>query len=138
MVEIMLKFSLSIEAARTTGCRITAITLSKEQKNLVDQRIQAAGFEQLVECVVCDYRSIPRRPNGYDRIVSVKMIEHVGMEHMNEYFASISSLLTPHGGIMVVQGITIINQLYKLHRNADNFIERMCFLEGICPLLPCS
>lgn len=116
--------SLAIDAARSTGCRVTAITLSKEQKTMVDQRVKDAGLQHRIECIVWDYRSAPRPAGGYDRIVSVEMIEHVGMEHMDEYFASISSLLAPQGGIMVVQGITIINQLYKLHRNADNFIER--------------
>jgi cyclopropane fatty-acyl-phospholipid synthase-like methyltransferase len=47
---------------------------------------------------------------GYDRIVSVEMLEHVGDKLFCQYFSTISNLLTDDGGgIMVIQGITIIN-----------------------------
>jgi cyclopropane-fatty-acyl-phospholipid synthase len=105
--------SLAIAAAREKGCRVTATTLSREQKHLFDGRIIEAGLQHLVECVVCDYRSTPTPPGGYDRVVSVEMVEHVGREHMDEYFASISQMLKPVGGIMVVQGITIINKVRR-------------------------
>ncbi|KAJ9136652.1 cyclopropane-fatty-acyl-phospholipid synthase protein [Pleurostoma richardsiae] len=125
--------SLALEAAKTKGCRVTATTLSREQKALFDQRIKDAGLQDRVECLVCDYRSTPKPDGGYDRIISVGMIEHVGKEHLDDYFGAISSLLNRENGIAVVQGITIINQFYKLHANIDNFIERYVFPGGYLP-----
>jgi len=54
---------------------------------------------------------------GYDRIVSVEMLEHVGKEFMNVYFGAINSLLNPTHGIMVIQGITLINQVLLLSKS---------------------
>lgn len=103
--------SLALTAARSKGCRVTATTLSSEQKELFDTRIKEARLQHLVQCVVCDYRKTPTPAGGYDRIVSVEMVEHVGREHMDEYFGAISKMLKPNGGIMVIQGITIINKV---------------------------
>lgn len=105
--------SLAITAARTKGCRVTATTLSREQKTLFDARIRDAGLQDRVECIICDYRKTPAPPGGYDRVVSVEMVEHVGRKNMNDYFAAISKMLKPVGGIMVVQGITITNKVCR-------------------------
>lgn len=131
--------SLSIEAARRVpGCRVTATTLSREQKALFDRRVREAGLQDRVECIVCDYRSTPRPGAGgvgyYDRVVSVEMVEHVGREHLRDYFAAIERVLRPDGGgVAVVQGITITNGFYKLHANVDNFIGRYIFPGGFLP-----
>jgi cyclopropane-fatty-acyl-phospholipid synthase len=98
----------AMEAVKATGCRVTGITLSSEQKDLADKRIKAAGLEGRINILLCDYRKAPRLDGGYDRIVSVEMLEHVGDKYMNTYFQSISNLLKPVGGIMVIQGITNI------------------------------
>lgn len=103
--------NLAMEAVRRSGCRVTGVTLSREQKSLAEQRIREAKLSDKIEIILCDYRKVPRPVNGFDRIISVEMLEHVGAEHMDEYFASISSLLNPTSGIMVIQGITIINEV---------------------------
>jgi cyclopropane-fatty-acyl-phospholipid synthase len=100
---------LAINAAKTTGCRVTGLTLAAEQKALAEQRIRAAGLESKIEILLCDYRKAPTPKGGYDRVVSVEMLEHVGEKFLKSYFATISKLLKPEGGIMVVQGITNIN-----------------------------
>ncbi|KAF2186649.1 cyclopropane-fatty-acyl-phospholipid synthase [Zopfia rhizophila CBS 207.26] len=125
--------SLAIEAVKLTGCKVTATTLSKEQKAMFEERAKAAGCADRIEVILCDYRSTPKPPGGYDRVVSVEMLEHVGKEHMDEYFASISKLLKDEGGRMVVQGITVINKLHNFRANADNFIDRYIFPGGYLP-----
>jgi cyclopropane-fatty-acyl-phospholipid synthase len=106
--------SLAMEAAKTTGCRVTGLTLSSEQKTLAEKRIKSAGLDNLITIILCDYRKAPRPEGGYDRVVSVEMLEHVGDEYMNSYFQSISELLKPVGGVMVVQGITMINMVRRI------------------------
>lgn len=102
---------LAMEAVRTTGCRVTRLTLSSEQKKLAGEKIKAAGLGDRITILLCDYRKAPRPEGGYDKIVSIEMLEHVGDKFMNRYFKSISRLLKPVGGIMVVQGITNVNMV---------------------------
>lgn len=107
---------LAIKAAQTMQCQVTGITLSKEQKSWADKRIKSAGLEGRVEILYCDYRNVPPPPSGaYDRIISIGMFEHVGQEHLPEYFATISRLLDPKHGILVLDGITAINKVRWLH-----------------------
>lgn len=117
---------LAIEAVKATGCRVTGLTLAAEQKTLAEERIKAAGLQDKITILLCDYRNAPKPEDGYDRIVSVEMLEHVGDKFMNQYFESISKLLNEKHGIMVVQGITIINPVSAirpvcsiLHRSLD-------------------
>jgi cyclopropane fatty-acyl-phospholipid synthase-like methyltransferase len=83
--------------------------LSAEQRALAQKRIKDAGLEGQITILLCDYRQAPKPDDGYDRIVSVEMLEHVGDKFMIQYFDSISSLLKRENGIMAIQGITMIN-----------------------------
>lgn len=98
--------SLAIEAVRQTGCRITSITLSKEQKELAEERIKAAGFQDKIEVQLMDYRALA--PDTlFDKIVSCEMLEAVGKEYLMLYFDCVNRVLKPEGGIAVFQCITI-------------------------------
>jgi cyclopropane-fatty-acyl-phospholipid synthase len=117
---------LAIEAVKKTGCRVTVTTLSVEQKALGEQRVKDAGLEDRIEILLCDYRSTPKpSPGGFDRIVSVGMVEHVGEEYLETYFSEISRLLNEDDGMMVVQGITVNNQvrvsIINMTRGIDAF-----------------
>lgn len=103
--------SLAIEAVKLTGCTVTGLTLSAEQKVLAEDRIAKAGFSDKIEILLCDYRKAPMLPAGYDRIVSVEMIEHVGSAHMNTFFEEIEKYLHRDHGLMVIQGITATNEV---------------------------
>lgn len=99
--------SFAIEAVRKTGCRITSLTLSKEQKELAETRIAAAGFSDRVQVLLMDYRDLPVPETPYDKIVSIEMLEAVGQEFLGTYFACIHRLLKKDGGIAVFQCITM-------------------------------
>lgn len=103
--------TLAMEAVKLTGCRVTGLTLSVQQKELAEQRIQAAGLSDRIEILLCDYRKAPVPEGGYDRIVSVEMIEHVGQAHMKQYFAEIEQRLNKTDGAVVIQGITRVNSV---------------------------
>ena len=105
---------LAIKAVQTTGCQVTGLTLSDKQKSLADQRIKLAGLEDRVKILLCDYRNIsgPDDNGGfYDRVISVGMFEHVGPNYLDQYFATISKLLHPAHGLMVVDGITMTKKV---------------------------
>lgn len=99
--------SFAIEAVRRTGCRVTSLTLSKEQKTLADERIRAAGFADKIDVKLMDYRSLPTPEKPYDKIISIEMLEAVGKEYMATYFAAIDRLLKRDGGIAMFQCITM-------------------------------
>jgi cyclopropane-fatty-acyl-phospholipid synthase len=86
--------SLAIYLTRFTGARVTAINVSPSQIGVARERAQAAGVSGQVEFVELDYRKLSGR---FDRVVSVGMMEHVGIGHFTEYFGKIGELLTDDG-----------------------------------------
>uniref|UniRef100_UPI0027154A24 class I SAM-dependent methyltransferase n=1 Tax=Anaerotignum sp. TaxID=2039241 RepID=UPI0027154A24 len=94
---------LILNAAKKYKVKAMGVTLSKEQFARVNERIKEEGLSDLVEVQLIDYRQIKDRK--FDRVVSVGMIEHVGKENLNEYFAKVNDLLTK-GGLSLLHCIT--------------------------------
>jgi cyclopropane-fatty-acyl-phospholipid synthase len=103
---------LAIEAVRLTGCRVTVVTLSEEQKELAEKRVRENVYQDRIRFLLCDYRKTPRPPGGFDRIVSVEMIEAVGQDFLNVYFQALRDLLSPEGGRIVIQAITFTEKVH--------------------------
>ncbi|GAO15881.1 hypothetical protein UVI_02051390 [Ustilaginoidea virens] len=125
---------LAIEAAQRTGCRVTGVTLSRQQKQLAEKRVRQAGLEDRVQILLCDYREIPRPEGGYDSVVSVEMLEHVGEAFLPRFFASIRDLLKADG-VMVIQGTTVLDPILHGRRAEETFITRYVFPGGHLPSL---
>jgi cyclopropane-fatty-acyl-phospholipid synthase len=126
--------SLAIRAVEKTGCRVTSLTLSREQKELADKRIAAAGFTDNIEVLLCDYRALPKPREGYyDKVVSIEMLEAVGREFLTTYFACIDQLLRPEGGIAVFQCITMPETRYDGYTKGEDFIRKYIFPGGHLP-----
>ena len=85
---------LALYLASECGADVTGLTLSVEQHKVAVRRAAAAGLSDRVRFYLRDYREELRR---YDRIVSVGMFEHVGINHYSAFFAKLKSLLTPEG-----------------------------------------
>jgi cyclopropane-fatty-acyl-phospholipid synthase len=103
--------ALAIETVKRTGCRFTVVTLSANQKEWAEKRIRQEGLTDKIQYLLCDYRQIPSVPGGYDKVVSIEMLEHVGRKHLPNFFAVINRLLNPNTGRIVIQGITVINEV---------------------------
>lgn len=86
--------AFAIHIAATTGARVTAINVSPEQLRVAREKAAAAGVEGLVEFREIDYRALEGR---FDRVVSVGMMEHVGIGQFGAYFGKIRSLLADDG-----------------------------------------
>jgi cyclopropane-fatty-acyl-phospholipid synthase len=86
--------AFAIHIAATTGAQVTAINVSPEQLRVGRANAVAAGVERLVEFRELDYRALEGR---FDRVVSVGMMEHVGIGHFDAYFGKIRSLLATDG-----------------------------------------
>lgn len=91
-------------AAEHYGVDATGITLSKNQHAHVQRLIEARGLQGRVRMHLRDYRELDES-QGFDKIASVGMFEHVGRANMPLYFAKIRRLLKP-GGLVMNHGIT--------------------------------
>ena len=96
---------LVIHAALHYGVDATGVTLSSSQAKLGNDRIAAAGLAERSRVVTSDYRQVTTgSTEGYDALVSVGMIEHVGASELSAYFTHALRLLRP-GGVMLNHGI---------------------------------
>jgi cyclopropane-fatty-acyl-phospholipid synthase len=85
---------LALYLAGECGADVTGLTLSVEQHKLATRRAAAAGLSDQVSFHLRDYRE---EAGQYDRIVSVGMFEHVGVNHYAAFFAKVKSLLAADG-----------------------------------------
>jgi cyclopropane-fatty-acyl-phospholipid synthase len=85
---------LALYLAAECGADVTGLTLSVEQHRAATRRAAAAGLADRVRFHLRDYRD---ETGTYDRIVSVGMFEHVGINHYAAFFAHVKSLLAPDG-----------------------------------------
>ncbi|MDC0147756.1 cyclopropane-fatty-acyl-phospholipid synthase family protein [Alphaproteobacteria bacterium] len=116
-------------AAKEIGCKVTGITISKEQLAYGQERIAKAGLQSKVELKFCDYRDVREK---YDRIVSVEMFEAVGESYWPSYFSQLKNCLKP-GGMIGLQIITIANERFESYRKRADFIQRYIFPGGMLP-----
>lgn len=123
--------SFAIEAVRQTGCRVTGITLSKEQLSFARQRVRDAGLEDRIDLQLRDYRHIKGQ---YSKIVSIEMLEAVGHAGLKSYFAACDRALQP-GGRAVIQVITIPDRKYNAYRFSSDWIRKHIFPGGHLPSL---
>ena len=118
---------LGLYLAQETGVDVTGLTLSIEQHKLASERVAIAGLEDRVRFEIQDYRLDQRR---YDRIVSVGMFEHVGVNHYQEYFDKVSDLLTD-------DGVALIHAIGRKEGpgTTNSWIRKYIFPGGYCPAL---
>ncbi|MBL0088819.1 MAG: class I SAM-dependent methyltransferase [Ideonella sp.] len=95
---------LLLWAAEHYGVRAVGITLSRNQHAHVNRLIDEKRLRGRVEMRLLDYRDLRDR-EGFDRIASVGMFEHVGQARLTGYFNQLSDLLQP-GGLVMNHGIT--------------------------------
>ncbi len=122
---------LAIHAAKHYGCRVTTTTISEKQFELATKRVQEAGLQDRVTVIKKDYRLLE---GVYDKLVSIEMIEAVGLEFLGTYFEKCSSLLKKDGE-MVIQAITIRDEFYEHAKNNVDFIQRYIFPGSGIPCL---
>jgi cyclopropane-fatty-acyl-phospholipid synthase len=91
-------------AAKQYGVKAHGITLSEQQVAYAKERIHKEGLDDQVTVELLDYRDLPSDAR-YDRVVSVGMFEHIGVDNFPLYFEIIKRVLAP-GGLFLNHGIT--------------------------------
>jgi cyclopropane-fatty-acyl-phospholipid synthase len=120
---------MAIFAAREHGCRVTTTTISERQHALASERVRAAGLQDRITLLRRDYRDLDGQ---FDKLVSIEMVEAVGHQFLDGYFAKCSSLLAP-GGLALVQAITIEDHRYAQALRSVDFIKRYVFPGSFIP-----
>lgn len=95
--------SLIRRAAEVYGVKTLGVTLSKNQAEYAREAIRRSGIEDRANVELMDYREL--KSASFDKVVSVGMFEHVGREHLSEYFGQVARLLKP-GGLFLNHGIS--------------------------------
>jgi cyclopropane-fatty-acyl-phospholipid synthase len=118
---------LGVYLAKTVACKVTGITLSAEQLKIANERAAREGLARSVRFEFMDYRNVNGR---FDRIVSVGMFEHVGVNHYATYFRKVRDLLAD-------DGIALIHTIGRSEPpSATNaFIAKHIFPGGYIPAL---
>ncbi len=124
---------LSLYLARNFDVDVVGITLSEEQHAIATERAHAEGLERHVHFELRDYRDLSER---FDRIVSVGMFEHVGVNHYRTFFDKCATLLKP-------DGVMLLHSIGRFGPPAatNAFIRKHIFPGGYIPalseVLPC-
>jgi cyclopropane-fatty-acyl-phospholipid synthase len=118
---------LALYLAGVACARVTGVTLSEEQFAVATGRARQAGLADRVEFRLQDYRDVGER---FDRIVSVGMFEHVGVNHYDEFFTKVRGLLKDDGVML----------LHSIGRNSvpgvtNAWIRKYIFPGGYIPSL---
>ncbi len=128
---------LVMYAAEHYGADATGITLSQNQAAFANDRIAEAGLGDRCRVAIRDYRTLTDR-DGYDKIASVGMVEHVGATHLPVYFSSVFRALKP-GGLFLNHGIVSLGEarakplsesIFRKFWRADAFIDTYVFPDG--------
>jgi cyclopropane-fatty-acyl-phospholipid synthase len=118
---------LGIYLAKAANVHVTGVTLSDEQFALSRERAQREGLAKVVEFKLQDYRHVP---GPFERIVSVGMFEHVGINHYKTYFNRVRELLAD-------DGVAVIHSIGRFDgpSNTNPFMAKYIFPGGYIPAL---
>lgn len=91
------------------------------------RRVRRAGYADRVRFELRDYRQLDGR---WDRIVSVGMLEHVGVNHLGHYFAKLRELLEP-------DGVALVHSIGRMGGPAatSRWVRKRIFPGGCIPAL---
>ena len=118
---------LALYLAGECGAEVIGLTLSVEQHKTATRRAAAAGLSDRVRFLLRDYREEDGR---YDRIVSVGMFEHVGINHYGAFFAKVKSLLA-------ADGVALLHSIGRMDGPGSThpWIRKYIFPGGYAPAL---
>ncbi|WP_415402957.1 class I SAM-dependent methyltransferase [Tateyamaria sp. SN3-11] len=116
-------------AAKERGLKVTGLTISQEQFNYAQERIEKAGLSGQVDFKLQDYRD---ETGTYDGIASIEMFEAVGEKYWPTYFETVKERLKP-GKNATLQIITVQDRRWKVYKRGVDFIQKYIFPGGMLP-----
>ena len=125
--------ALSRHIARNYGSHVTTITISQQQFDWASQRIREERLGDRIDLRLLDYRQLD---GTFDKIVSIEMLEAVGHDYFDTFFAKCAEVLAPNG-MMAVQVITCPEWRCEPMRHGVDFIQKHIFPGGEVPSVGC-
>jgi len=119
--------ALATFLARNYGVRVTSVSLSPEQIRVAQQRAIDENVADRVTFIELDYRQLQ---GSYDRVVSIAMMEAIGISEFDTYFSTIKRLTKP-GGFAMIHCIGRVSP----PGTTGPFIRKYIFPGGYCPSL---
>lgn len=118
---------MAIYLAAICDVHVTGITLAERQLDVAKKRAEILGLTDRLDFRLQDYREVTER---FDRIVSIGMLEHVGVPYLDGYFRKVRECLTP-------DGVALIHAISGRHPpSATNaFMRKYIFPGGYAPVL---
>jgi cyclopropane-fatty-acyl-phospholipid synthase len=113
----------SLHAAKNYGCKITTVTISQEQFRYSRELFEKENLADRIEIKLQDYRKLAGK---FDKIVSIEMLEAVGDEFLETYFAKCHELLKPEG-LLALQMITCPDSRHASLRKNVDWIQKHIF-----------
>ncbi len=108
-------------AAEKYDAQVVGITVSREQVSLGREMCKGLPVEFRLQ----DYREVNE---SFDRIVSVGMIEHVGIKNYRDYFQTAGKNLKKNGLFLLHTIGSIVS-----NKNADPWMHKYIFPNGMLP-----
>ena len=126
--------ALAEKATKEFDASIVGVTLSTEQLDWAQKRLQREGVAERADLRLQDYRDIGKttRDEPFDAICSIEMVEAVGRAYWPEYFQTVARLLKP-GGYACIQSIVIADDLFERYIGSTDFIQQYIFPGGCLP-----
>ena len=115
--------------SRFPDIKIDTLTISREQHDFVQNKIQQLGLEDRMQVIYRDYRD---HIGQYSRIYSIEMFEAVGMQYWQTYFDKVKDLLNP-SGVFSMQTIVIFDGFFDRYAKKIDFIQKYIFPGGMLP-----
>jgi cyclopropane-fatty-acyl-phospholipid synthase len=113
----------SLHAARNYGVHLTTVTISEAQFVYARELFRREGLSGRIDIKLQDYRWLTGK---FDKIVSIEMLEAVGDEYLETYFAKCHELLNPHG-LLALQMITCPDSRHTALRKNVDWIQKHIF-----------
>jgi cyclopropane-fatty-acyl-phospholipid synthase len=90
---------LICHAAQHYGVSAYGVTLSQEQFDYTQAKIDRLGLSHRIKIELLDYRSI-RASEEFDAVVQIGMFEHVGIDNHDAFFSLVHRVLRPRGAVL--------------------------------------
>ena len=126
--------ALAEKATKEFDANVVGVTLSTEQLEWAQKRMQREGVSSQADLRLQDYRDIGKTTVDapFDAICSIEMVEAVGREYWPEYFQTVARLLKS-GGHACIQSIVIADELFERYLTSTDFIQQYVFPGGCLP-----
>jgi len=100
----------------------------------VQAEVARLGFGDRIRVHLVDYREMPREwESSFDRVVSLEMVEAVGLENIDVYWSAIDRVLKKDAACGVIQSSTMPEARFAAYSKSMDFIQKWIFPGALLP-----